>query len=444
MGNLFGTDGVRGIANTELTPELAFRLGRASVPVLAGGEKRPRILIGRDTRISGDMLEAAIAAGFCAAGADVLLAGIMPTPAVAYLTRELSAQAGVVLSASHNPAEYNGIKFFFGDGYKLPDAVEDEIERGLDNEPAGRPAGGAVGRVLRLENAADKYIDYAVSTADVDLSGLKVVVDCANGAAARIAPAVLKRLGASVRAVNAAPDGLNINAGCGSTHPEAMQAAVRESGADVGIAHDGDADRVLAADSRGELVDGDQIMTICALDRLRRGELPGNTLVATVMSNLGLDLALQPAGAKVLRTKVGDRYVLEEMLARGLRMGGEQSGHIIFLDLNTTGDGIITALQLLKVVRESGEPLHVLAGQMKRLPQVLLNVPVSRREALPGNPRITAAVRQAEERLGEFGRLLVRASGTEPLVRVMVEGEDEKALQEIASQIAGIIQQELA
>lgn len=429
-----------------MTPELAYRLGRASIPVLAAGIKRPRIVIGRDTRISGDMLEAAMIAGFCAAGADVLLTGIIPTPAVAYLTRELAAEAGVVLSASHNPAEYNGIKFFFRDGYKLPDAVEEEIEdlTGRGENEFGRPTGEAVGRVFRVEDAADKYIAYAVSTAGGDLDGLKVVVDCANGAASRIAPPVLRRLGAVVRVINAEPDGLNINTGCGSTHPEAMQQAVRESGADIGLAHDGDADRVLAADSRGVLVDGDQIMSICALERLRADRLPGNTLVATVMSNLGLDIAMQQAGGKVVRTKVGDRYVLEEMRERGLKLGGEQSGHIIFLDYNTTGDGIITALQLLKTVRESGEPLHVLAGQMKKLPQVLVNVSVNRKEAMGGNLRIIDATRQAEVRLGEFGRLLVRPSGTEPLIRIMVEGEDEALLHETANHLADIIRRELA
>lgn len=446
MGRLFGTDGVRGIANTELTPELAYRLARVSIPVLAAEAKRPKVVIGRDTRLSGDMLEAAMVAGFCAAGADVLLVGVMPTPAVAYLTRELAAETGVVLSASHNPAEYNGIKFFFRDGYKLPDAVEDEIEKRLEHDGSGLgcPTGGAIGRVYRVEDAADKYVAYAAATAGTDLTGLNVVVDCAHGAASQVAPAVLRRLGATVQVLNAAPDGLNINTDCGSTHPEAMQQAVRASGADLGIAHDGDADRVLAADCRGESVDGDQIMAICALELLRAGSLPGNTLVATVMSNLGLDLAIKQAGGQVVRTKVGDRYVLEAMLERGLKLGGEQSGHIIFLDHNTTGDGIITALQLLRAVRESGEPLHVLAAQMPKLPQVLVNVAAKRKDAIQDSARIADAVRQAEARLGEYGRLLVRPSGTEPLVRVMAEGEDPALLHEIAEHLGDLIRQELA
>ncbi len=445
MGKYFGTDGVRGIANTELTPELAFKLGYHSIPVLAPGTKRPVVVIGRDTRRSGEMLEAALVAGICAAGADVWPAGVLPTPGVAYLTRDLGAAAGVVISASHNPAEYNGIKFFGPDGYKLPDAVEAAIEVGLDggDDRAKRLTGSAIGRVYPQPGAAEHYQNYAAATVgERRFNGLRVVVDCANGAASEITPALLRRLGAEVIALADQPDGDNINLNCGSTHMEALQRRVREAGANLGLAHDGDADRLLAVDHKGEMVDGDQILTICGLDRLRRGTLTQNTLVATVMSNLGLDLTFRQAGGRVLRTQVGDRYVLEEMLAQGLTLGGEQSGHVIFLDYNTTGDGVITALQLLAAVQDSGRSLRDLAGQMPKLPQVLRNVRVTSKEGL-SRPRLADAIRQAQAELGEYGRLLVRPSGTEPLIRVMAEGEDAADVRRIVDTLAELIAAEL-
>ena len=445
MARLFGTDGVRGVANTQLTPELAFRLGRAATFLFGEEHERPTVLIGRDTRISGHMLEAALAAGICSAGGEAVLLGVVPTPAVAYLTRKLNAQAGVVISASHNPYPDNGIKFFAGTGYKLPDAVEDRLEELVltheDNLP--RPTGDKVGMITYRHDLIQAYVDYVASTVDTDFCGLKIVLDCANGAAYETAPMVLRRLGADVVVLNATPNGTNINDHCGSTHIGGLQQAVTAHGAQLGIAHDGDADRCLAVDENGEVVDGDQIMVICALDLLRRGKLADNTLVATVMSNLGLHQAIKQAGGKVLVTPVGDRYVLEAMREKGLVLGGEQSGHIIFSDYNTTGDGILTALQLIANVKKSGKKLSELAKLMTRFPQLLVNIQVKSKEGWQQNERIAAAIREGEAALGETGRILVRPSGTEPLIRVMAEGPVAAELERIVNTIAAIIRREL-
>ncbi|MCG0278314.1 MAG: phosphoglucosamine mutase, partial [Thermanaeromonas sp.] len=397
MGKLFGTDGVRGVANRELTPELAFKLGRAGAAVLAKGRTRVRVVVGRDTRISGDMLEAALVAGICSVGGDVLKVGIMPTPAVAWLTKSLGADAGVVISASHNPVADNGIKFFSSEGFKLPDPVEEEIEREVfkDKDELPRPTGGDLGRALEVLEGSSRYISYVCSTAKNDLSGLKVVLDVANGAAYRVAPEALRRLGADIIVLNNAPDGTNINVGCGSTCPEALAKAVKEFRADVGLAFDGDADRVIAVDEEGRVVDGDAIMVILALHRKQQGGLPGGKVVVTVMSNYGLHQVLTAAGIKVYQTKVGDRYVLEEMLRTGAVLGGEQSGHIILLEYNSTGDGLITGVQLLQVIKETGKSLKELAAVMPRLPQLLVNVPVRDKDKAMSDPALLAEVEKA-------------------------------------------------
>ncbi|MDD2498181.1 MAG: phosphoglucosamine mutase [Desulfitobacteriaceae bacterium] len=445
MGMLFGTDGVRGTANKDLGPELAFNLGRAGAFVLARDKKRPKILIGKDTRLSGDMLESALAAGICSVGADVICLGVIPTPGVAYLTRELGADAGVVISASHNPMEDNGIKFFAGNGFKLPDELEDEIENIIiSKRELPSPTGPDVGKVAYLADALDRYASYLKEQVGTNLKGKKIVVDCANGAAFSLAPKVLADLGAEMIPCFNQPDGTNINAGCGSTHPEKLMELVKEYGADLGIAHDGDADRMLAVDEKGRLIDGDMIMVICALYLRSKGELPGNRLVVTVMSNLGLHIALKEKGIEILQTKVGDRYVLEKMLETGAVLGGEQSGHIIFSQFNTTGDGVATALQLLKVMTETGQPLSQLADQMVRLPQVLVNVRVKDKSALENNIPIEEAVERVERTLGSGGRVLIRTSGTEPLVRVMAEGPDAAKLKELVQSVVDVVIKELA
>lgn len=449
LGRLFGTDGVRGVANRELTGPLAYSLGRAVAGLLAdragkngAGQERPAIAIGRDTRISGDLLEAALVAGVTSAGVDALLLGVLPTPGVAYLTRTLGVQAGAVISASHNPVEDNGIKFFSADGFKLPDAVEDEIEHLVRNPEAAAmptPIGAGVGRLRRLPDAAERYLAFLKDRAGVDLTGLRIVVDCANGAAYHVAPRLLSELGADVRAICAAPDGVNINAGCGSTHLQRLQQAVREAGADVGLAHDGDADRVLAVDERGAEVDGDQILAICALLLLQTGRLPHKAIAATLYSNLGLHRCLEAAGGRVRVTKAGDRYVLEAMQQEGIVLGGEQSGHIIFLEDTTTGDGLLTALRLLGVMRKTGKALSALAGVMTRFPQVLRNVRVRDKEGVASDPRVLAAVTAAEARLAGRGRIFIRPSGTEPVVRVMVEGPERQEVEEEAAAVAAAI-----
>ncbi len=440
MTRMFGTDGVRGVANLELTPMLAFQLGQAGAYVLSREHTHPRIIIGKDTRISGDMLEAALIAGICSLGADVLRVGVLPTPGIAYLTRTLDVSAGVVISASHNPVQDNGIKFFSRSGYKLPDALEDEIERIMhcEDKPWKIVTGPEVGRVIDVGDAEQRYIDFLKSTVS-RLDGLKVVLDCANGAASHVGVRLMEELGADVVPIFNLPDGVNINAGCGSTHPECLQQRVREEKADLGLAMDGDADRCIAVDEQGNIVDGDFIMVICALALHAKGKLAGDALVVTVMSNMGLHLAMKKAGIKIVQTQVGDRYVLESLLETGCKLGGEQSGHVIFLDYNTTGDGLITALQLMTVVKESKISLSALAAQMNRLPQVLLNVPVVDKNEVMKDERLKSEIVRVEEVLGDCGRILVRPSGTESLVRVMVEGEDLEQLHELADEVADAI-----
>ena len=446
MGTLFGTDGVRGVANRDLTAELAFRLGRAGAYVLNRHGARPRIMIGKDTRISGDMLEAALAVGILSVGGDCIRAGVIPTPGLAYLVRTMDCCAGAMISASHNPVPDNGIKFFAGDGFKLPDAVEDEIEALVRDEqfPFPQPVGGELGRVAVDGDCAERYLDFLREQArDLDLTGLKLVIDCANGAASHIAPRLFAGLGAQMQSIYSEPNGININAGCGSTHTGPLQRVVPDLEADLGLAFDGDADRLIAVDEQGSVVDGDQTMVICGLARKRKGTLPGNRVVVSVMSNLGLREAFRNAGIEVPETRVGDRYILEEMRRSQAVLGGEQSGHIIFLDRATTGDGLLTALELLKVVRESGQPLSRLAGQMTRFPQVLVNVQVQNKQALHGHPVIAEAVRCAEQKLAGRGRILVRPSGTEPLVRVMGEGPQEDELMEVVSELSEVVKAQL-
>ncbi len=443
MGQLFGTDGVRGVANTELTPELAVGLGRAVVRTLREESiPRPRVVIGRDPRASGEMLSAALVAGVTSAGGDVIPAEVLPTPGVAFLTTHLRADVGAVISASHNPVRDNGIKFFGSDGYKLTDAEEERIEELLQRSFEDRPTGVEIGRVRQEEGLLEAYIDHLCATVPEGLSGLRVVVDCANGAASRVAPAVLRRLGAEVRAVHATPDGENINAGCGSNHPEVVARATVAAGADVGFAHDGDADRLIAADHTGAVVDGDALLALLAHHRHRTTGL--DTVVTTVMTNLGFKRSMRALGIDVIQTQVGDRYVLERMRQGGHPLGGEQSGHLIMADHTTTGDGVLSAVQVLAVLRATGSSLTELAGVMQRLPQVLVNVTGVDRERLHHADLLWNAVAEEESALGETGRVLVRASGTEPLVRVMVEAGTEEEAQAVADRLAGLAAQELA
>jgi phosphoglucosamine mutase len=444
MSRLFGTDGVRGVANQELTPDLAYKLGKAGAYVLGRQGERPLLAIGKDTRISGDMLEAALTAGILSVGGDCLRVGVIPTPGLAYVTRFYDCSAGIVISASHNPVADNGIKFFAADGFKLPDSVEEEIENlVLNNNDFPCPIGGDVGRAIDDTAAAEKYYLFLKKDLGVDLSGLKIVLDCANGSASGIAPRLFEELGASVTVLHGEPDGININEKCGSTYPESLEREVTARGADLGLAFDGDADRLLAVDEQGNLVDGDQIMVICGLDRKRKGTLKDNKVIVTVMSNLGLKEAFQKEGITVKETRVGDRYIVEEMSQNGGVFGGEQSGHIIFLDHSTTGDGLLTALELLRVVQDSGQPLSRLAAQMRRFPQVLVNVRVKNKEALYSNAQLQDAIKHAEECLQGQGRILVRPSGTEPLVRVMGEALDELKLKEVVDELSGIIEEKL-
>lgn len=441
---LFGTDGVRGIANKDLSPILAFKLGRAGAKVLSKLQKRLVFVVGKDTRISGDMLEAALAAGICSAGADVINVGIVPTPAVAYLTRFFNADAGVVISASHNPVEYNGIKFFNREGYKLPDEIEDEIEALLDdpNQVIECPTGCDVGRITKKDGARP-YIDFIKSVANKDFSGLTIALDCANGASYSVAPIIFEELGAKVHVINDEPDGSNINVDCGSTNPEALCRFVKEVGADIGLAFDGDADRLISVDEKGQIVDGDHIMAICGCYMKRQGMLKNNTVVSTIMSNMGLEVALKKAGINMVRTKVGDRYVLEEMLKSGYNLGGEQSGHIILLDHNTTGDGILTGVNLIKVMVDEQKALSELSEIMTVFPQVLINVHVADKSNYNDNKRIKDTIAENQALLGDKGRIVVRPSGTEPLIRVMVEGEQQSLIENVANTIANVIKQEL-
>ncbi len=448
MARLFGTDGVRGIANQDLTCELAFKLGQAAACVLASNVHRPTILVGRDTRISGEMLESALVAGICSMGARAVLVDVLPTPAIAYLTRYYQADAGAVISASHNTVEYNGIKFFNCQGYKLPDAIEDEMERiireGLPDDKV-LPIGERVGRPVHQRNAQRRYIDFAKETTGVRLDGLHIVVDCAQGASFEVAPTVLRELGATVSAYYHEPDGNNINENCGSTHPERLCELVRELGADIGLAFDGDADRLMAVDERGKVVNGDQVMCICANHLKQQGRLRNNTLVTTIMSNMGLDLALEKLGIRNEKTKVGDRYVLEKMLESNYNLGGEQSGHVIFLDYNTTGDGLVTALQLLTVMVESKQSLGRLASIMQVLPQSLYGARVSdaRKYDYDKDEEVAEAIKALEKKYEGRGRVLIRASGTEPLVRVMIEGPNQREMDQDVYSLAKLIEKRL-
>lgn len=445
MGKLFGTDGVRGVANREVTAEMAYQMGCAATAYFGQHtEGQPVILIGRDTRISGQMLETALAAGICSAGGKAILLGVIPTPAVAYLARLIGAQAGVVISASHNVFSDNGIKFFGGDGYKLLDSVEAQLEElllgGLDK--LEKPTGALVGTIEYRTDLAEEYIKYALSTVQGDFKGMKIVVDCANGSSYAVTPEVLRRLGAEVIVLHNEPNGININDNCGSVHLESLQAAVKEHGADMGIAHDGDADRCLTVDENGEVVDGDHMMAICALKLQREGKLVDDTLVATVMSNIGLHQAMKKAGIRIEVTAVGDRYVLENMRANGYVLGGEQSGHIIFSDVATTGDGLVTALQIVQAVAQSGKKLSELSACMVTFPQLLVNVRVKTKAGWETNEAILAAIREGEAELGDAGRILVRPSGTEPLIRVMAEGPTAEVLDTIVGKIADVVRKE--
>ena len=445
MARLFGTDGVRGIANEELTPLMAMQLGQAGAYVLTREkEHKPTIMVGCDTRISGDMLANALMAGACSVGANCVYVGVLPTPAVAYLTQKYKVDAGVVISASHNPVEFNGIKFFDGNGYKLPDELEDEIE-GLikDGMPGIKfPTGTAVGKVKYRTDAREEYINHAIQAVPVDLSGMKIVVDCAEGASFYTSVEALKELGGSVVAIHNNPDGANINANCGSTHMEELQARVVFEKANLGLAFDGDADRLLAVDENGNVVDGDQIMAIVGNHMKSLGKLKKDTIVATVMSNLGFFLMGEKQGMTIEQTKVGDRYVLERMKEIGASLGGEQSGHIIFLDENTTGDGLLSALHLLEVMVDTGKSLSELADIMEVLPQALVNAKVAnhKKEKYMEYPVIAEAIREIEQKFAGEGRVLIRPSGTEPLVRVMIEGKDRQVIRREAERLGSLIQ----
>ena len=436
MGRLFGTDGVRGVANQELTAELGLALGSAAARRLGGSTGRRVAVIGRDPRASGEMLEAAVVAGIASEGVDVLRVGVLPTPAVAYLTAAYDAHFGVMISASHNPMPDNGIKIFGPGGHKLDDDTEDRISELLAQGPGLRPTGAAIGRVLRADDALDRYLAHIAGAAAAVLDGLTVVVDCANGAASVAAPRAYAAAGARVIAINAEPNGLNINDGCGSTHLGPLQAAVAAHGADLGLAHDGDADRCLAVDATGRVVDGDAIMMILALAMRDAGQLAFDTLVTTVMSNLGLHLAMRDAGIAVRTTGVGDRYVLEELRAGEFSLGGEQSGHIVMPAFGTTGDGIVTGLLLMSRIARTGLPLAELAEPMQTMPQVLINVEVADKATAAMAPAVLNAVREAEAQLGETGRILLRPSGTEQIVRVMVEASDEDTARQVAHRVA--------
>lgn len=446
MGRLFGTDGVRGVANEELTPLLAMQLGQAGAYVLSRENMhKPTIMVGCDTRISGDMLANALMAGACSVGANAVYVGVVPTPAVAYLTRKYKVDAGVVISASHNPVEFNGIKFFDGNGYKLPDSLEDEIEALIRNHMDGVkfPIGSGVGKIKYRTDAREEYINHAIQAIPVDLSGLKIVVDCAEGAAFYTSVEALKELGANVVAIHNNPDGTNINANCGSTHMGELRARVVYEKADVGLAFDGDADRLLAVDEQGNSVDGDQIMAIIGNYMKAKGSLKKDTIVATVMSNLGFNLMAQQKGITMEQTKVGDRYVLERMKEIGANLGGEQSGHIIFLDENTTGDGLLSALHLLEVIVNTNKPLSELAKIMEVLPQALFNakVPNHKKEHYMEYPEIAGAIEKLTQMFAGEGRVLIRPSGTEPLVRVMIEGKNQKQIDDEARNLANLIQE---
>ncbi len=445
MRKLFGTDGVRGLANVyPMTTDVAMNLGRAVAYIFKNEKNRnPRILIGKDTRLSCYMLENALAAGICSMGVDVLLVGPMPTPAIAFLTESMRADAGVVISASHNPFQDNGIKLFSNDGFKLPDRVEARIEELMESATLQKemPTGKDVGKAFRIDDARGRYIVFAKHTfpKELTLDGLKIVLDCANGATYKVAPAVFEELGAEVIKIGVEPNGININENCGALFPELLQELVRTSGADMGIALDGDGDRVIVVDEKGNVVDGDHIMAICAKDMIEHKKLNYNTVVATVMSNMGLEKAMKKLGGRLVRTQVGDRYVVEAMRSKGYNFGGEQSGHLIFMDHITTGDGILAALQLLAVMQRTKRPLSELASVMETYPQVLYNVELKERVPVEEIEGLGALQEKLSDRLGTRGRVLIRASGTEPVIRVMVEGEDQKEIEEVAKELSSFI-----
>ncbi|MBU5466859.1 phosphoglucosamine mutase [Virgibacillus sp. MSJ-26] len=441
MGKYFGTDGVRGVANKDLTPELAYKLGRCGGYVLTKNIQKPKILIGRDPRISGDMLEGALIAGLLSIGAEVMRLGVIATPGVAYLTRATSSQAGIMISASHNPVEDNGIKFFGPDGFKLLDEQEEEIEQLLDNEENDlpRPTGEFVGVINDYFEGGQKYLSFLKESIDNDFDGIQVALDCAHGATSSLATHLFADLEAEIDSIGSSPNGLNINDGVGSTHPEALQALVVEKEADIGLAFDGDGDRLIAVDEKGNIVDGDRIMFICGKYMNERGFLKDNTVVSTVMSNIGFYKALEEHGMRSDKTSVGDRYVMEEMRRGGYNLGGEQSGHIIFLDYNTTGDGMLTAIQLVNVMKETGKPLSELADEMTIFPQVLKNISVINKHEVLSNPKIQSEIEAVENELGDNGRVLVRPSGTESLVRVMVEAPTEEECERSADRVVDMI-----
>ncbi len=449
MGRLFGTDGARGVANKELTPSLAMNIGRAAAMVLISDEvEHPTILIGKDTRLSGDMLEGALIAGLCSVGADVKLLGVVPTPAVAYLVRKLNADAGIMISASHNPFEFNGIKIFSSEGCKLPDDLENRIEEIVldDVVPYASADDGNIGTVTHIDNIVEDYIDHVVSSVGCDLEGMEIALDCSNGSSSRTAEKMFTKLGAKVHMLFDKPDGVNINKECGSTHIEKLQDYVREHKLCCGLAFDGDADRCLAVDENGNLVDGDYLIAICAKDMKDRGVLKKDTVVGTVMTNMGFNKFCDENGMHFVSTKVGDRYVLEEMLREGYNIGGEQSGHIIFLDYATTGDGELSGAMVLSIMKRTGKKLSELAKVMQRLPQVLVNVKVSAQGKLSfyTDKEVKAEIKRVSDILGDKGRILVRVSGTEPLVRVMLEGEDLEEIQSLAQETAQVVRERLA
>ena len=448
MRKLFGTDGIRGVANVHpMTTEIAMQLGRAVAHIFKNKDRRHRILIGKDTRVSGYMLETALASGICSMGVDVLLVGPMPTPGIAFLTTDMRADAGIVISASHNPFQDNGIKIFCRDGFKLPDEKEKRIEELMFSKEIDslRPTATEVGKAFRIDDAAGRYIVFLKNTfpSDFTLDGYKIILDCAHGAAYKIAPLVFEELGAEVYPLGVEPDGANINLNCGALHPEVVSQAVREKGADIGIALDGDADRVIFVDESGVEVNGDQIMAICAVDLLRESRLKKNTVVATTMSNIGLEIALKKEGISLVRSAVGDRYILEEMLRHGYNFGGEQSGHIIFFDLNSTGDGILSALQVLAAMKRSNKRLSGLSTIMQKFPQIIENVEIKHKKDLDSIPEIRQAISTAEKTLSGKGRILVRYSGTQLICRIMVEGQDEEEIKGIAQNLAQLIGKKL-
>jgi phosphoglucosamine mutase len=447
MARLFGTDGVRGVANSELTPELAFQLGRVATYVITKGVKQGKVIVGMDTRRSCDLLEAALVAGICSVGSDALCVGVVPTPAVAFLTREYEADAGVVISASHNPVEFNGIKFFNRKGFKLTDEMEDEIEAIIASEEgiSYRPIGRDVGQRIAVRNGVGEYLDFLENASDISLKGVKVVLDCGNGASYQAAPAIFERLGAEAIVINHSPNGLNINVECGSTHPDGLQELVLESGADFGLAFDGDADRLMGVDEHGNLIDGDHVLAICARSLKEQGKLKNNMVVGTIMANLGLNHFLDAEGIDFVQTKVGDRYVLEAMRAGDYALGGEQSGHIIFLEHNTTGDGLLSAIKLSEAIVKSGLTASELANSLTKYPQVLLNAIVSNqnKHAYMEDEEVAKRIAEIETHFHGEGRVVIRPSGTEPLVRVMLEGKDEIEMRKMAADLVKLIETRL-